>query len=133
MLPSFFFLSTKYQHENLNVKFIQIYRIIFLQLGLFSLALQGDTCIENSIDLMHIVAVANNKTDEEVITKYNEGVMPALNFTDEQLKVIEADLINHHSPEKAPHTMTILRGFQNRGSPRELESFEVSDQTSNRI
>lgn len=129
MLPSFFFSSTKYQYKNLNVKFIQIYRITFSQLGLFSLALQGDACTENGIDLMHIVAVANNKTDEEVITKYNEGVMPALNFTDEQMKVIEADLIKYHSPEKAPHAMTILRGFQIRGSPRELEAFEVKDKT----
>lgn len=77
---------------------------------------------------MHIVAVANNKTDEEIMTKYNEGVIPALNFTDEQLKVIEVDLVKHHSPEKAPHAMTILRGFQIRGSRRELESFEVSNE-----
>lgn len=93
------------------------------------MALQGDTCTKNSIDLIHIVAVANNKSDEEVITKYNKGMMPAIDFTNDQLKIIEADLNKYHSSEKTQHAMTILRGFQNRESPKALESIEVYDKT----
>lgn len=90
------------------------------------MALQGDTCFKNGIDLMHIVAVANNKSDEEIITKYNEGVMPVLSFTDEQLKLIEDDLNKYHPSSKAQHAIEILREFQNRGSPQALETTEVT-------
>lgn len=75
---------------------------------------------------MHIVAVANNKSDEEIITKYNEGVMPILNFTDDQLKLIEDDLIKHHPSATIQHAMDILREFQNRDSHQASETAEVT-------
>lgn len=91
--------------------------------------MQGDTCTKNKIDLKHIVAVANNKSDEEIIEKYGAARdMPGteVEFTNDQLKVIEADLNKHHPSAKVQHAMKILKGFQPDASTDEKKSTAVS-------
>lgn len=90
-----------------------------------SLALQGDKCTINKIDMKHIVAVATGKSDEEIIAEDMINVV----FNEGQLNVIEADLNKYHSSEKVQHAMKILRGLQNRASPEVFESTRVSDKT----
>lgn len=98
-----------------------------LQSKITSLALQGDTCTENSIDVMHIIAIANGKTDEEIRAKYKRGeTLSILNLTNDQLKLIEADLKSNHSSEKVEKAMEILRGF---GSSGVSKSTGVSHET----
>lgn len=71
---------------------------------------------------MHIIAVATNKSDDEIITKYKNGKrLSIVNFTDDQLNIIEVDLNKNHSSEKAQHAMKILRGLKKRASPKEVE------------
>lgn len=71
---------------------------------------------------MHIIAVATDRSDEEVIAKYKNGErLSIVNFTDNQLNTIEVDLNKNHSSEKAQHAMKILRGFTKRASPKEAE------------
>lgn len=91
---------------------------------LVSLALQGDTCTTNSIDAKHIRAVATNRTYEDVGAEHKEVGFVPLQYTDDQLNLVEADLNQHHSSEKVQHAMKILRGFQ-----KDLETAIVSDKT----
>lgn len=105
---------------------------LYLQVVYLSLALQGDTCAKNNIDVNHIVAVATGKSDEELITKYNAGDMPAIDFTGDQLNVIEADLNKHHNSVKVQHAMKILRGLNN-PSPEVIQSTTVSDKNTQNI
>lgn len=100
------------------------------QVGLLSLAMQGDTCTKNKIDLKHIVAVANNLSDEEINEKYGVARdIPGteIEFTDDQFKLIETDLNKHHSSEKVQHAMKILRGLQKNAPLDVVESSVVSD------
>lgn len=89
--------------------------------------MQGDTCTEDNIDVMHIIAIATGKTDEETLAKYKRGeTLSLLNLTNDQLKLIEADLKSDHLSEKVQNAMKILRGFR---SSNVLKSTGVSHKT----
>lgn len=94
------------------------------QLRIASMMFQGDTCTKNSIDLRHIIAIATNKSDEEIIAKYNDGDSESLDLTDDQLKAVEVDLSKKHSAEKVERVSKIIRGLRD---PRTKELAEVSD------
>lgn len=77
------------------------------------LALQGDTCTKNKIDLKHIVAVATNKSDEEINEKYKNGENISIkDFTNVQWDAIETDLSKNHSSDKVENAMKILREME---------------------
>lgn len=98
---------------------------MFLQIKIIAFGLQGDTCTQNNIDVMHVVAVATNKTYGEIVEKFNAKGWIELDFTDDQWRVVEADLNKYHSAEKVQHTIKILRGFQIHSSPEVIESTAV--------
>lgn len=105
--------------------------LLHLQIVYVSLALQGDTCTINNIDMKHILATATSRSVEEFAHRYNQGEMPEIKFTDDQLNKIEADLYQHHSSEKAQHAMKILRELKNDISL--TVSTAVSDKTHNTL
>ena len=89
--------------------------------------MQLDTCTKNNIDVKHATAVARNISIDEVNAQLQSmGHLP-LEFTDDQLKLIETDLNKSHSAENVQHAMQILRGFQNEASRHTQQSPIVSD------
>lgn len=75
---------------------------------------------------MHIVAVATNKTDDEIKLKFSIDGAIEMDFTDDQWKAIEADLNMHHTSEQVQRTIKMLRGFQIHASTELFESTAVS-------
>lgn len=92
---------------------------------LINLALQGDTCTKNAIDLRYVVGVAYRISGEELNTKY-QNFSSTLNFTGKQLEVIEADLIKHYTSQKAEHAMKFLRAYHNVGTHQQQETNAVN-------
>lgn len=72
--------------------------------------MQEDTCIENRIDLKHLIAVGLNISDEEANTKYNELYKTQFLFTkSEHYKAIEDDLSKYRSADNVQHVLKFLR------------------------
>ena len=94
-----------------------------------TLALQGDTCTKNRIDLKHIFVVAFNSDAEERKANNNnseESLSSHILYTENELKVIETELSKTLTPEKLQNAMKILNGFKIGASERDMESAAVS-------
>lgn len=89
---------------------------------LFNLALQGDTCTKNAIDLKYIVGVAYRINDEDELNKKYRNFVRTPNFSGKQLEVIDADLNKHFTLEKVQHAMKILRAYHSTGTHQQQES-----------
>ena len=79
--------------------------------------MQGNTCTKNAIEMKHIFAVASNISEADVVT--NIGLVDQMKyFTDNQLKLIEADLTKHHASDVVERSMKLLSIIQRSGSSR---------------
>lgn len=96
-------------------------------MALITLALQGDTCVKNRIDLMRILITAFTSDVEEKIHTNERSSIANLLFTEKELEVIEAELGKTLTPEKVQNAMKVLRGFQNRDSGEEKKLAAVSE------
>lgn len=92
---------------------------------LLNLALQGDTCTVDSINLKFVVGVAYKVNGEELNIKY-ESFLRTLTFSEKQLEVIEAGLNKRYSSEKVQTAMKILRAYYNAGTQQQQESDVVN-------
>lgn len=99
-----------------------------LQVGLLTIALQGDTCTKNAIDLKYIFVVAfSSDVENERAKNIDEDLSSNILYTENELKVIETELSKTLTPKKVQNAMKILRGFQTGGSEKDLESGAVSE------
>lgn len=73
------------------------------------------------------MAIATNTTVDDVIAKYESTGDLAVEFTDNQLNVIESDLNKNHASEKVQFVMEILRGFQKEASMHDVQTAVVSN------
>lgn len=101
-----------------------------LQIDLLTIALQGNTCAKDRLDLKGIIETAladtegdnnNSKTDD--VTEDPQAI--EITFTDNQLSVVIAELNKYLSPEKVQRARKIFRVFEQNASPDELESGSV--------
>lgn len=92
---------------------------------LINLALQGDTCTKNAIDLKYILGVAYRISGEKLNIKY-QNLSSTLSFTAKQLEVIEADLNKHFTSQKAEHVMKILRAYHSVRTHQQQEADAVN-------
>lgn len=119
-------LLNKQEYMSLSIILI----VVYSQVRLFTIAIQGDTCTKNSVDLKHISTVAVNNSE-----RYNNATNDAAKdteamkiiFTDSELQVVETELSKYLEPEKVQRALTFYRGFQKHASQQELESSTVSD------
>lgn len=98
-----------------------------LQIDLLTIALQGNTCAKNRLDLKRIVEIALDETEGDNNPK-DDDVAIEIIFTDNQLNVVISELDKYLSPEKVQRARKIFRGFQRDASPEELESGSVKHQ-----
>lgn len=86
-------------------------------MGLFKLALQGDTCEKNHIDLLRIFGTAfMSDVEDKISGKSGTNQKPSVSnllFTNKELEVIETELSKTLTPEKVQNAMKLLRAFQN--------------------
>lgn len=102
--------------------------LFFRQLGLLALALQGDTCKKNAIDLKHIFTVAfSSDVDDKTAQNTDENSSSKLLFTENELKIVETELSKTLTPEKVQDAMKILLAFQHGDSDKDLASGAVSE------
>lgn len=105
-----------------------------MQIELLTIALQGNTCAKNRLNLRRIVETALDGTETENSAK-NDDVAKDLQtieiiFTDNQLNVVLAELSKYLLPENVQRARKIFRGFQQDASPEELESGSVGSKAT---
>lgn len=109
-----------------------------MQLDLLTIALQGNTCAKDRLDLKGIVETAladtevvnhNSQTDD--VTEDPQTI--EITFTDNQLNAVIGELNKYLSPEKVQRARKIFRGFQQTASPDELESGSVGSRVGWRM
>lgn len=93
---------------------------------LLNLALQGDTCTKNAIDLKDIVGIAYRISDSEELNRKYRSFIRIPNFNEKQLEVIETGLNKRYTSEKVEHVMKILRAYHNQGSHQQQEADTVN-------
>lgn len=98
-----------------------------LQLALTTLALQGDTCVKNRIDLMRILITAFTSDVAEKSNAYDKSSVAKLLFTEQELGVVESELSKTLTHKKVQNAMRLLRGFQNLNSNEEKNEAAVSE------
>lgn len=99
--------------------------VYFQMVELINLALQGNTCTRNAINLKYIVGIAYRINGDELNFKY-QNLSSTLSFTAKQLEVIEADLMKHHTAQKAEHAMKILRAYHSTRTHQQQEADAVN-------
>lgn len=100
-----------------------------LQIDLLTIALQGNTCAKNRLNLRRIVETALDGIEAENNSKNGDAAKDPqileIEFTDNQLEVVLAELSKYLTPENVQRARKIFRGFQRDASPEELESGSV--------
>lgn len=124
----------KFEDDPVNIsdfprlKFYSVAKIVSIclqMIELINLALQGDTCTKNAIDLKYILGVAYRISGEKLNIKY-QNLSSTLSFTAKQLEVIEADLNKHFTSQKAEHVMKILRAYHSVRTHQQQEADAVN-------
>lgn len=105
-----------------------IFYIVCWQVELFTLALQGDTCTKNSLNLKNIFAIAfRSRTEDRNVNDADveDSISSKILYTENELKVIETELNKYLTSDKVSNAMKILRGFQMGATEQELDSSVV--------
>lgn len=129
MIQAITTLLHKYDNNTVNIS-INVFFIsaiivnlitIFLQLGLMTIALQGDTCIKNRIKFPSILKNAMFITKiQGAMVRMNGGTY---NREDEILNHVQDSLSKTLTPEKVQNAIELFRSFGNRVS--EAKSIQV--------